>query len=371
MFPTYLTHQSGQHIVSSYLNSTSYAQTVGKPFVMFETNTASCGGFPGVSDSFGAALWALDYALTMAYSNFTGALFHVGGQNVYYNVCCQISSKSLVYWTSFNVQPFTRESRSHTLNYAINSERPSQLLLLTSLNSTSGPLDQSIILRSSWPKSLALRTNLRFLTFKLTMDMNIPLHLASTKMATQSVLSLSTSSATPRVTATWQSPFLSVGDRLVSQALHLPRSKSSVYSIVIFMIADWSLLGISVRALCPRRATSPGPIRYVGYVTSHCILLANLLLLFRLSVIFSDRTVVPWAQKRSSLFSVIKLLASATFRSMHLLPPSSSSAAVRSPRTMVHHQRPLRLPLGPSFTILSRLTLQCWQLRMVIGESWS
>ncbi len=50
MFPTYLTHQSGQHIVSSYLNSTSYAQTVGKPFVMFETNTASCGGFPGVSD---------------------------------------------------------------------------------------------------------------------------------------------------------------------------------------------------------------------------------------------------------------------------------------------------------------------------------
>lgn len=62
---------------------------------MFETNTASCGGFPGVSDSFGAALWALDYALTMAYSNFTGALFHVGGQNVFYNVCRQIFLKNL------------------------------------------------------------------------------------------------------------------------------------------------------------------------------------------------------------------------------------------------------------------------------------
>ncbi|KAF5353264.1 hypothetical protein D9756_008029 [Leucocoprinus leucothites] len=85
MFPTYLTHASGQSIVSSYLNSTIYAQQVGKPFVMFETNTASCGGFPGISDSFGAALWGVDYALTMAYSNFTGALFHVGGQNVYYN----------------------------------------------------------------------------------------------------------------------------------------------------------------------------------------------------------------------------------------------------------------------------------------------
>ncbi|KAJ3568101.1 hypothetical protein NP233_g5936 [Leucocoprinus birnbaumii] len=85
MFPTYLTHQAGQTIVSNYLNSTSYAQSVGKPFMMFETNTASCGGFPGISDSFGAALWGVDYALTMAYSNFSGALFHVGGQNVYYN----------------------------------------------------------------------------------------------------------------------------------------------------------------------------------------------------------------------------------------------------------------------------------------------
>ena len=53
---------------------------------MFETNTASCGGFPGISDSYGSALWALDYGLQMAYSNFSEALFHVGGQNVYYNV---------------------------------------------------------------------------------------------------------------------------------------------------------------------------------------------------------------------------------------------------------------------------------------------
>ena len=55
--------------------------------MMFETNTASCGGFPGVSDSFGAALWGVDYALQMAWGNFTGALFHVGGQDDYYNVC--------------------------------------------------------------------------------------------------------------------------------------------------------------------------------------------------------------------------------------------------------------------------------------------
>lgn len=48
--------------------------------------TASCGGFAGVSNSFGSALWAIDYGLQMAYSNFSGALLHVGGQSVYYNV---------------------------------------------------------------------------------------------------------------------------------------------------------------------------------------------------------------------------------------------------------------------------------------------
>jgi hypothetical protein len=52
---------------------------------MFETNTASCGGFPGISDSFGAALWGVDYGLQMAAVNFSGALFHVGGQSVAYN----------------------------------------------------------------------------------------------------------------------------------------------------------------------------------------------------------------------------------------------------------------------------------------------
>jgi hypothetical protein len=46
---------------------------------MFETNTASCGGFAGLSDSFGAAIWALDYGLQMAFVNFTQALLHVSG----------------------------------------------------------------------------------------------------------------------------------------------------------------------------------------------------------------------------------------------------------------------------------------------------
>jgi len=68
-----------------FLPTSAIALAAGKPLLMFETNTASCGGFPGISDSYGAALWGLDYGLQMAYSNFSGALLHVGGQSVYYN----------------------------------------------------------------------------------------------------------------------------------------------------------------------------------------------------------------------------------------------------------------------------------------------
>jgi hypothetical protein len=53
---------------------------------MLEMNTASCGGFAGLSDSFGAAMWMTDYGMQMAWANFSAALMHVGGQNVYYNV---------------------------------------------------------------------------------------------------------------------------------------------------------------------------------------------------------------------------------------------------------------------------------------------
>ncbi|KAG6856828.1 hypothetical protein H0H87_000305 [Tephrocybe sp. NHM501043] len=84
-FPTFLNHTAGSSLIAQYLDTSARAQALGKPFIMFETNTATCGGLPGISDSFGAALWAVDYGLTMAAANFSGALLHVGGQNVYYN----------------------------------------------------------------------------------------------------------------------------------------------------------------------------------------------------------------------------------------------------------------------------------------------
>jgi hypothetical protein len=79
-------HTSAVGIVQKYVNSSNIAQSLNKPLMMFETNSASCGGFPGIADAFGAALWGLDYALQLAYANFSVAMFHSSGQNVSYNV---------------------------------------------------------------------------------------------------------------------------------------------------------------------------------------------------------------------------------------------------------------------------------------------
>ncbi|MGD0993163.1 MAG: hypothetical protein ABR998_11880 [Gemmatimonadales bacterium] len=43
---------------------------------MAETNSASCGGMPGVSNAFASALWGLDYAFTLAQNGFVGVSFH-------------------------------------------------------------------------------------------------------------------------------------------------------------------------------------------------------------------------------------------------------------------------------------------------------
>ena len=39
VLPLYLTHDAHTQLLQPYLNSTAFAQTVGKPFLMFETNT--------------------------------------------------------------------------------------------------------------------------------------------------------------------------------------------------------------------------------------------------------------------------------------------------------------------------------------------
>ncbi|CAE6422766.1 unnamed protein product [Rhizoctonia solani] len=85
LFPVYLSHDLLSQHAAGYAEFSRIVQEAGKPLFMFETNTAACGGFPGISDSFGAGLWAVDWALKLATYNFSATLFHVGGQGDYYN----------------------------------------------------------------------------------------------------------------------------------------------------------------------------------------------------------------------------------------------------------------------------------------------
>lgn len=59
IFSDFLNHTSAQALVGEYLADSVTVQNAGKELVMLETNTASCGGFAGVSDSFGAAMWCV------------------------------------------------------------------------------------------------------------------------------------------------------------------------------------------------------------------------------------------------------------------------------------------------------------------------
>jgi hypothetical protein len=61
------------------------ATAAGKPVIMSEFSSASCGGFPNVSDTFGAALWSIDYAMQMVVVGYTAAYLHTRERNVSYN----------------------------------------------------------------------------------------------------------------------------------------------------------------------------------------------------------------------------------------------------------------------------------------------
>jgi len=58
------------------VHQTPTARTAGVPLRISETNSASCGGIPGVSNTFASALWAVDYLLTGAEHGASGMNFH-------------------------------------------------------------------------------------------------------------------------------------------------------------------------------------------------------------------------------------------------------------------------------------------------------
>ncbi|KAG8886461.1 hypothetical protein FRB97_002972, partial [Tulasnella sp. 331] len=85
VLPTYLTHNSALTFSQEFAPITAEVMSAGLPLAILESNTASCGGFPGLSDAFTSSLWAIDNALMLAATNISTFLLHVGGHNDNYN----------------------------------------------------------------------------------------------------------------------------------------------------------------------------------------------------------------------------------------------------------------------------------------------
>jgi hypothetical protein len=69
--------------VSQFIPQIETSDRAGIPLVMGETNSVSCGGRSGISDTFGAALWAVDYVLLGASLGLQKIFFHTGAQSEY------------------------------------------------------------------------------------------------------------------------------------------------------------------------------------------------------------------------------------------------------------------------------------------------
>ncbi|KAG9590897.1 glycoside hydrolase family 79 protein, partial [Aureobasidium melanogenum] len=71
------------HNVSQYVPQVAAADKAGIPLVFGETNSASCSGRSGISDTFGAALWSVDYVLLAATIGMPKVYFHLGANAEY------------------------------------------------------------------------------------------------------------------------------------------------------------------------------------------------------------------------------------------------------------------------------------------------
>ncbi|EIM85606.1 uncharacterized protein STEHIDRAFT_99214 [Stereum hirsutum FP-91666 SS1] len=84
----YLQHSSTVELGQWEIDGIQYALTNPnpKPVIMDEFNSASCGGLPGISETFGVALWTVDYSLQLASVGYTAAYLHTREPGVTYNI---------------------------------------------------------------------------------------------------------------------------------------------------------------------------------------------------------------------------------------------------------------------------------------------
>jgi hypothetical protein len=84
--PDYLNHLETVNFLSQYQGDIAAAKSSGKVFHIGETNTAACHGKDGVSNTMGALLWEIDYALLGATVGVDRLFFHNGKGGFVYSM---------------------------------------------------------------------------------------------------------------------------------------------------------------------------------------------------------------------------------------------------------------------------------------------
>ncbi|KAE8219979.1 hypothetical protein CF319_g6421 [Tilletia indica] len=115
----YLNHSNTIQFAMYDADAVATSVSLGIPYILVETNTASCIGVPWVSNAFSSTLWAIDAALQLAYRNHSGMYLHTSGQSVLYNTFTPPPHKQSTYsaWRTGPIMyalPFMAEALNST-----------------------------------------------------------------------------------------------------------------------------------------------------------------------------------------------------------------------------------------------------------------
>ncbi|KAJ4499327.1 hypothetical protein C8R41DRAFT_815319 [Lentinula lateritia] len=183
--------------------------TRGAPrMLMSEFNSASCGGIPGISDTFAVgALWSIDYALQLASVGYTAAYIHTREQGISYNLVTppNVSEINTGPWTTdppFYALIATAEILASSNGIIIND-----LNVSTDVNATIGGYAIYDATNSSLNRIVLFNYGTDSIEFRL------PSGIKATNPTNATVKYLSASSITEKYEIAWgEQTFLGAGD---------------------------------------------------------------------------------------------------------------------------------------------------------------
>lgn len=101
-----MSHSGIVSYTKQYRSEAAVAHSAGKPYFLSETNSATCGG-GGISSTFGAALWVVDYVLQAMVNGVQALNFHHGTLgNSPYDWWGALLDSSTNKWTNYTFAPY-------------------------------------------------------------------------------------------------------------------------------------------------------------------------------------------------------------------------------------------------------------------------